>query len=100
MIPKKEELELTIDESEWSWLRPHLERDALILVDESLDLADAALKLAADDSECIETWIRDRKIGKPSDSQVLQWNEDKIKRFAMLIVSPFVLIQERPLTFH
>ena len=100
MIPTKEELTLTIDESEWSWLRPHLERGGLVLVDGSLDLAEAALKLAADDAGCIEQWIRDGKISKPTETQIEQWNEAKQKRFAMLIVSPFVLIQERLPTFH
>jgi len=100
MIPTKEELALTIDECEWKWLRPHLERSVLILVDESLDLADAALKLAADDSERIELWIRDGMIGKPTEDQVLRWNKDTQKRFGMLIISPFVLIQERLPTYH
>ena len=100
MNTTKEELALTIDESEWSWLRPHLERGALVLVADSLDLADAALKVAADDSTTIEQWINDGKIGKPSESQILHWNEEKQKKFAMLIVSPYVLIQERLPTFH
>ena len=100
MIPTKEELALTIDESEWSWLRPHLERGGLVLVDESLDLADAALRLASDDAGCIESWIRDGKISTPTESQISQWNDAKQKRFAMLIVSPFVLIQERLPTIH
>ncbi|MFH1026896.1 MAG: DUF2288 family protein, partial [Pseudomonadota bacterium] len=40
MIPSKEDLALSIDEAEWSSLRAHLERGGLILVDDSLDLAD------------------------------------------------------------
>ncbi|MBK5274923.1 MAG: DUF2288 domain-containing protein [Desulfuromonadales bacterium] len=100
MNTTKEELALTIDESEWSWLRPHLERGTLVLVADSLDLADAALKVTADDSATIEQWINDGKIGKPSETQILHWNGEKQKKFAMLIVSPYVLIQERLPTFH
>ncbi len=100
MMTSKEELALTIDESEWNWLRPHLERGSLILVHDSLDLAEAALKVAADDSATIERWISDGKIGKPSEAQILHWNEEKQKKFAMLIISPYVLIQERLPTFH
>ena len=100
MIPTREELALTIDESEWSWLRPHLERGGLVLVAGSLDLADAALKLATDDTESIERWIRDGRISKPTESQISLWDEDQQKRFSMLIVSPFVLIQERLPTYH
>lgn len=100
MNTSKEELALTIDESEWSWLRAHLERGGLILVDDSLDLADAALRVVEDDSETIEQWVNTGKIGKPSDKQIISWNEDKTKKFSMLIVSPYVLIQERLPTFH
>jgi hypothetical protein len=39
-------------------------------------------------------------IGKPSDSQIRSWEEDIHKKFAMLIVSPYVLFQEKMPTFH
>lgn len=100
MNATKEDLALTIDETEWSWLRGHLERGGLILVDDRLDLAEAALKIAADDIAVIDQWVSDGKIGKPSEIQILHWNEDKQKKFSMLIVSPYVLIQERLPTFH
>lgn len=100
MVTTKEDLALTIDETEWSWLRAHLERGGLILVNDSLDLAEAALKIAADDVSAIDQWVIDGKIGKPSETQILHWNEDKQKKFSMLIVSPYVLIQERLPTFH
>lgn|ERR1039457_4314102 len=100
MNDKKEDLALTIDETEWSWLRAHLERDGLILVNDTLDLAEAAVRIAADDVAAIDQWVFDGKIGKPTEKQILHWNEDKQKKFAMLIVSPYVLIQERLPTFH
>jgi len=100
MIATKEDLALTIDETEWNWLRAHMERGGLILVDDSLDLAEAAFKVAADDVAVIEQWVSDGKLGKPSETQIQHWNEDKQKKFAMLIVSPYVLIQERLPTFH
>ena len=100
MISAKEELLLSIDEAEWSWLKPHMERGGLILVDDSLDLADAALKVASDDAETVEQWINTGKIGKPNQAQLRIWDADKGKRFAMLVVSPYVFIQEKMLTFH
>lgn len=100
MNATKEDLALTIDETEWSWLRAHLERGGLILVNDSLDLAEAGLRVAADDVAVIEQWISAGKLGKPTESQILHWNEEKQKKFAMLIVSPYVLIQERLPTFH
>jgi hypothetical protein len=100
MTATREELALTIDETEWSWLRAHLERGGLILVNDSLDLAEAGFKVAADDVAAIEQWISAGKLGKPTEIQIRQWNEEKQKKFAMLIVSPYVLIQERLPTFH
>lgn len=100
MLPKREELVLSIDEAQWDWLRTHLERGGLILVDDSLDLADTALKVASDDNEAVEHLIADGKIGKPTLSQIRTWDTDMQKRFAMLIIRPFVLIQERRPVFH
>lgn len=100
MSSTKEDLALTIDESEWGWLRAHLERGGLILVDDSLDLAEAALKVSQDDVTAIEHWVTTGKIGKPTEKQINSWDGDRSKKFSMLIISPFVLIQERLPTFH
>lgn len=100
MIPDREELALSIDEAEWDILRSHLDRGGLILVDDSLDLADTALRVASDDIEAIQQWLERGLLGKPSGSKIRSWDENKQKRFAMLIVSPYVLIQEKIPTFH
>lgn len=100
MLPRKEELGLSIGEAEWSWLKPHLDRGGLILVDDSLDLADTALKVASDNTESIQQLVDEGKLGKPNLSQLRQWDADMHKRFAILVVSPYVLIQERMPVFH
>ncbi|MBL0224254.1 MAG: DUF2288 domain-containing protein [Geobacteraceae bacterium] len=100
MAATKEDLALTIDETEWSWLRAHLERGGLILVNDSLDLAEAGLRVAEDDVAVIEHWVSTGKLGKPTEAQITHWNDEKQKKFAMLIISPYVLIQERLPTFH
>lgn len=100
MLPSKEEMALTIDEADWSCLRAHLQRGGLILVDDSLDLADTAHKVAADDIAVIQQMVENGMIGKPSESKIRTWEEDKLKKFAMLIVSPYVLFQEKMPTFH
>lgn len=96
----REELALSIDEASWGDLRAHLGRGGLILVDDNLDLADAALRVASDDIEMVQHWVENGMIGKPSDSKIRSWDENKQKRFSMLIVSPYVLIQEKVPTFH
>lgn len=100
MITSKEELTLAIDEAEWSSLRAHLERGGLILVDDSLDLAETALKVASDNIEIIQNLVETGMIGKPSEAKIRSWEDDKLKKFAMLIVSPYVLFQEKVPTFH
>ena len=100
MLPSKEEMALTIDETDWSSLRAHLNRGGLILVDDTLDLAETAHKVAADDIELIQQLVENGLIGKPPDSKIRSWEEDKHKKFAMLIVSPYVLFQEKMPTFH
>jgi hypothetical protein len=100
MTAHREELALSIDEAEWGWLRAHLERGGLILVDDTLDLVDAAVKVASDDTAHIEEWITSGKIGKPTESQICTWDKEKQKKFSMLIISPYVLIQQRLPTFH
>ena len=100
MTVTREELALLIDEADWSYLRAHLERGGLILVDDSLGLVDTALKVAGDDAGAIEEWIKLGKIGKPSETQIQTWDNTGQKKFAMLIISPYVLIQERLPTFH
>ena len=78
----------------WQDLRIHLQRDAIILISADLDIIQVAVALAEDDSRQVETWITSGAIGKPSRQQLDGWEEDLEKRFRMLIVQPFILVQE------
>ena len=95
MMPNQEELALSVDEVEWSCLRAHLQRGGLILIDDSLDLVETAAIMARNDTAVIEKLINTGKICKPSENQIHTWDCDTLKKFTMLIVSPYVLIQER-----
>ena len=94
-MPTKEELQLLIDVTEWAQIRAHLDRGGVIVVDGSLDLADAAVKIAGNAADIVSRWIADGKVNKPTNTQITQWNIEKQKKFSMLIISPFVLIQEQ-----
>lgn len=93
-VKSKEELALNIDEAEWQWLKPHLERGALITVAASLDLAEAGERIALDDTASVAAWIDSARIGKPTAAEIEQWNGEPEKKFLVLIISPYVLIQE------
>ena len=87
-----------IEDVEWHWLRPHLERSALIVVDPALDLAEAAARIAADDTAAVGAWIASGHLAKPTLEQIAVWDADPVRAFRMLIVQPYVLVQERPAT--
>ncbi len=95
MLPTKEELALSLDEAEWDWLRAHLERGGLIVVAPELDLVEAGLEVAGNNTVAIQGWIATGRLAKPSLEQTAAWDMNKGKRFRSLIVSPFVLIQEK-----
>lgn len=88
------ELALQVDIALWHWLRPHNERGALILVDSMLDLVEVGACLAADDGVRVQSWLASQLLAKPAAEQLEQWNREPSKSFRMLVVSPFVLIQE------
>lgn len=90
----KEELVKQIDVTDWFTLRAHLERGGLILVDRMLDLAEVGIAVASDDVKLIERWIAAGMVGKPTVEQIGAWDAEKMKVFACLITSPYVLIQE------
>jgi hypothetical protein len=90
----RDELGLNIDEAEWQWLRPHMERGAIITVAATIDLAEAGERIAADDARQIEEWLGSGALAKPTPAELARWENEPAKKFLILIISPFVLIQE------
>ncbi|OGT96177.1 MAG: hypothetical protein A2X80_00880 [Geobacteraceae bacterium GWB2_52_12] len=95
MTVSKEEIAVSVDVAEWSWLRAHLERGGLIVIDGNLDLAEVASKIFNNDSETIERLIITGGISKPSVDQLALWDSQPTKLFTISIVSPYVIIQEQ-----
>lgn len=94
----KAKLESTLDESEWSWLKPHAARDALIIVSRQLHLVEVGRRIAADDSKAVQGWIQSGELSKPTAEQLKEWETQPTKKFMSLIVAPYVLAQE--ILFH
>ena len=84
-----------VDVAQWQWLRAHNERGALILVERMLELAEVGERLVADDSAAVQAWLASSLLSKPTAEQVAAWDTAPAKLFSMLVVSPFVLIQEQ-----
>lgn len=89
-----EALKRTLDEAEWSWLKPHVERDAVIVVAHEIDLLQAARAVAGNDSQQVQAWLARGILSKPTKAQLAGWDETPQKRFLSVVVQPFVLIQE------
>ncbi|MGL1903275.1 MAG: DUF2288 domain-containing protein [Fibrobacterales bacterium] len=77
----------------WEHIRPHFERDAVILASKALDFISIGTHIAEDNSEAISQEITAGNLGKPLESQIAQWDTAGAT-FNTLIISPFVLIQE------
>ena len=94
MCDLRAQLTATLDEAEWDWLAPHARRDLVIWVALGLDLIEVGVAIATDDAPCIQSWIDQALIQKPSSAQLSVWNQNQSKRFQSLIVQPYVLVQE------
>lgn len=93
MSDLKAQLAEGIAPATWENLLPHAKRDALIVVDETLDLVEVGNAIAQDNTDIVQTWIESEKITKPSSKQLTTWNQNLDRQFTALIVQPFVLIQ-------
>jgi len=95
MVEKEEVLFDYFDEkgvANWSLLSLHHKRQALYLVDESLELNDVAKAFAKDQVENVKTWLTQGKVRPPTDEEIKNFEQSEVK-YPFLIVQPFVLFQ-------
>ena len=57
MSDLKEKLKNEIQQVEWEQLKPHQEREALVMVSQELALVEVALAFAEDDTKNVKKWI-------------------------------------------
>lgn len=91
----KATLEESLDQAEWHWIAPHVERQSVVIVAQDLNLVEVGLKIAEDDATSVQDWIKKDLLTRPSSTQIRAWEQNPGKRFATLIVQPYVLIQEQ-----
>jgi hypothetical protein len=87
------ELAELLDEAEWEWLIPHVQRDVVVMVDPGLDLLDVGVAIASDNTISVEHWIGEQLLAKPSPEQLVELASERDRRFKALIVQPYVLVQ-------
>ena len=88
------ELAECLDEAELDWLKPHIQRDVVVVVNQELDLLDVGVAMTTDDIVSVQRWISEQLLHKPFPEQIADWNSGQTKRFQALIVQPYVLVQE------
>ena len=79
---------------QWEWLKPHVQRDAVVIVKEQLNMADVWVAIAQNKTLSFERWINEQLIIKPNAEQLTIWSSEN-KQFLSLIVQPYVLIQDK-----
>jgi hypothetical protein len=88
------ELANNLDEAELDWLKPHIQKDAVILVVPELDLLDVGVAIASDNTMSVQHWIGEQLLVKPSPEILNRWNANPQQKFQAMIIQPYVLVQE------
>ncbi len=80
-----------------SW--PEIERlfavGKVLKVAASLDLVGVGAAMAADNSDKIRNWMLAEQLGQLDDATALRWAESTDADLWALVVSPWLLVQER-----
>lgn len=94
MAGLREELAASMGPIEMSDLTAHITRDAVIVVDASLDLLTVAEAVAKDDKAQVADWIAKALIGKPTLEALERWAKTPAPVLVSVVVQPFVLVRE------
>lgn len=89
----KKKLEEDVANISWQEILPHAKRDAVVVIDQTLDLIEVAEAIALDNTSLVSNWIAEKLVAKPSASQLNDWNNQPEKEFTAAIVQPFVIIK-------
>jgi len=86
-------IEATLGAVPGSDLVAHLRRDAVVWVDASLDLVTVGVALAADDAPSLSSWLQRGLVRRPDARERAAWEAAIERRWRVVIVQPFVLVQ-------
>ncbi len=93
MSDLKSQLQEQLAEVDWKDLKPHAQRDVIIVVDPNLDIIEVGNAIALNDTNKVQNWISEQLIQKPTSEQLSLWNGNQNQQFQTIIVQPFVLIK-------
>lgn len=78
---------------DWKVLRPHLLRDAVVVINSSLDLIEVGIHIACDDTEQVGRWISEGNIRKPLENEIASWEKEE-EDLRALVIAPYVIVQQ------
>lgn len=90
----RDELKASLGPTHFSDLRAHIARDAVIVVDASLDLLDVGEAIARDEAARVDAWVKSGLVKKPTLEMLERWSHLEGEAFTSLVVQPFVLVLE------
>jgi hypothetical protein len=86
-------IEDTLGQVLGSDLVAHLDRDAVLWVDASLDLRVCALAIARDNAHAVQSWLSMGVIKRPTAAERAAWRAATDRPWRAVVVQPFVLVQ-------
>jgi len=88
----KKDINLETSQIPWHELQRFFAGGLAIAVDSSIDLVEVAYQFSLDNKSQVEQWITEKKVGPVSDTQALQWFDNNVSVWAV-VIKPWVLVQ-------
>ena len=76
-------------------LAMHQKRDAVFILKPAVNLLDAAVAVAEDNTADVKRWLEAGDMYRPTSAQITAWSKEDGVQFDSVIVQPFVLARRR-----
>ncbi len=86
-------LNLETAQLDWTALERHFARGSVIKLAPDMDLIDAALHVAENNTATVQAWLSDGRIARAEMSDAGDWHSRQ-SEFWVVVVAPWVLVQE------
>ncbi len=90
----KKEINLETSQIPWHELQRFFASGLAISVDSSIDLVEVAHQFSLDNKAQVEQWLLNKQVAPVSDQQALQWFENKVSVWAV-VIKPWILVQDK-----
>ncbi|MBZ9613399.1 DUF2288 domain-containing protein [Rheinheimera maricola] len=81
----------------WLELQKFYAAGSVITVEPTLDLVEVAFAFSCDEKARVADWLASGSVGRTTEQQAQQWFDNQTAVWAV-VISPWVLVQHKPLT--